>query len=224
MAQRATCWSITINNPTEEDFDAVANRQGVVWFKQFEGQIEKGENGTPHIQGMLRTASTKFSAVKKLFPRAHIEIAKSPTALQKYVTKEETRVGELPTAKCASVGTLNKYIFEYIKPRPPTVEDYISLIIRDAKRCGEDHPGIALLDALTRVIMADGYYGVEYIAANPSVRTTWKKFWKNILEREYINASPIQVQDEGETLPPPAPAQGEEDGSTNGDMLHEGDV
>lgn len=47
---------------------------------------------------MVRTGQQRFSAVKKQFPRAHIEPAKNVAALEQYVTKEETRVGQLPTA------------------------------------------------------------------------------------------------------------------------------
>jgi len=52
---------------------------------------EKGENGTPHIQGyiQLNTAMT-FSAVKSAFPRVHLEKAKG-TAVQNrtYCSKEK---------------------------------------------------------------------------------------------------------------------------------------
>ena len=47
---------------------------------------------------MLKTPHIRFSAIKKQFPRAHIEIARNPIALQQYVVKTETRVGELPEA------------------------------------------------------------------------------------------------------------------------------
>lgn len=45
---------------------------------------------------MVKTPQVRFSAVKKLFPRGHIEIARNPAALATYVGKEETRVGQLP--------------------------------------------------------------------------------------------------------------------------------
>lgn len=38
---------------------------------------EVGENGTPHLQGYMNLrAQTRFTAIKKLMPRAHVEIAK----------------------------------------------------------------------------------------------------------------------------------------------------
>jgi len=45
---------------------------------------------------MVKTPQVRFSAVKKAFPRAHIEVARNPAALATYVSKEETRVGQLP--------------------------------------------------------------------------------------------------------------------------------
>jgi len=94
MSERATCWSITINNPVknDEEFIAAARQKG--W--KVDGQLEKGENGTPHYQLIVRTPQVRFSAVKKAFPRAHIEVARNPTALASYVKKSETREGELP--------------------------------------------------------------------------------------------------------------------------------
>lgn len=93
MSVRANCWSITINNPTQSDEYCIAQARQKGW--KVHGQLEKGENGTPHYQLMLRTPQVRFSAVKSTFPRAHIEVSRNPTALAAYVQKDETRVGQL---------------------------------------------------------------------------------------------------------------------------------
>jgi len=96
---KGTSWSVTINNPTEEDKAKWMNAvQLFDWVKDAKGQIEKGEKGTLHIQGMLKTKQVRFSQVQKAFPRAHIELAKNATALAKYVTKEETRVAPISSS------------------------------------------------------------------------------------------------------------------------------
>lgn len=67
-------------------------------------QLEKGESGTPHIQGYIYWPSEKsFKFMKTMFTGAHIEKAKgTPADNRKYCTKEEGRVagpwefGELP--------------------------------------------------------------------------------------------------------------------------------
>jgi len=186
-AKRGTCWSITINNPTDDDYKLAQNATGWKDFISFEGQKEKGENGTLHIQGMLKTKSVKFSAVKKHFPRAHIELAKSPTALEKYVAKSETRVGELPKTKCATVNNLNSCILE-LWPIAKHHNHLYTLLCAIREYHGNENTGLNLLDEITATLMAQGYYGVEYISANPSVRATWKKFWEHIVRREYATS------------------------------------
>jgi len=91
--QRATCWSLTINNPTQSDEDWIAQARQRGW--KVEGQKEVGKEGTPHYQLMVKTPQVRFSAVKKAFPRAHIEVARNVKALEVYVHKEDTKVGEM---------------------------------------------------------------------------------------------------------------------------------
>jgi len=93
MSVRANCWSITINNPTQTDEYCIAQARQKGW--KVHGQLEQGESGTPHYQLMLKTPQVRFSAVKSIFPRAHIEVSRNPTALSAYVQKSETRVGSL---------------------------------------------------------------------------------------------------------------------------------
>lgn len=92
---RGNAWSITINNPTEDDQLSWRNAASLPWVKEVKGQLEKGENGTLHVQGFLRTDQVRFSQVKKAFPRAHIEVARNVNALARYVSKEETRVATI---------------------------------------------------------------------------------------------------------------------------------
>lgn len=90
--QRATAWSITINNPSDSDLESWKNASALHWVVEAKGQLEQGEAGTRHIQGFLKTQQVRFSQVKKAFPRAHIEVARNPAALAKYVVKEDTRI------------------------------------------------------------------------------------------------------------------------------------
>jgi len=93
---KGSCWSITINNPSEEDKTQWANAKALhLWVTDVIGQLEKGAEGTTHIQGMLKTKHVRFSQVKRAFPRAHIELAKNETALARYVTKQESRIASI---------------------------------------------------------------------------------------------------------------------------------
>jgi len=86
----------TINNPTPNtndlslDGEYDAFRPGV--FGQH--QLEQGENGTSHLQGVCYFSDPKtLAAVKKLHPRAHWEVMRG-TADQAlaYTSKEDTRI------------------------------------------------------------------------------------------------------------------------------------
>ena len=60
------------------------------------GQVEQAPTtGTQHYQLMVLTPQTRFSAIKRAFPTGHIEIARNRAALAQYVTKTDTRVGQL---------------------------------------------------------------------------------------------------------------------------------
>lgn len=184
---RATCWSITINNPTEED---IQPRLPAGWT--FQGQPEKGEQGTEHFQGMLFTPQVRFSAVKKVFPRAHIEIARNRNALANYVQKDETRNGEYRVVR-SEIPTLFDYQTTVAKKFNRTLlyERY-SQRLRSWTEAGSasakipdiDEMAMEYLDELVAQDIENGLRGVEYIAINPMWRSSWKKFWRVIIKRD----------------------------------------
>jgi len=68
MSSRAWCY--TINNFTEEDRDGL--RALTCAYNIF--GYERGDEGTPHLQGYVQFAQAKtLTAVKKVMPRAHLE-------------------------------------------------------------------------------------------------------------------------------------------------------
>lgn len=87
---RTTKWSMTINNPTDDDFERIRNPPTFIKWTKFQQEI--GEEGTPHLQCAVLTAQVRFSQMKKWQPRAHIEVAKNWQALLSYVEKKETAV------------------------------------------------------------------------------------------------------------------------------------
>lgn len=191
MTERATCWSITINNPTEQDLKP--NLPGG-W--SMTGQIERGDEGTEHYQGMLKTTQVRFAAVKKVFPRAHIEVCRNRAALEKYVHKGETRVSmvddlksEIPTlfdyqhtiAKRWDDEVFADYLHEYNNERANKLDRGEKLSKYD-----ESEPAMEYLDFLVSDDIYRGVCGVEYIAINPMWRSAWKKFWRSMIARERI--------------------------------------
>lgn len=94
---RGRAWSLTINNYDEkvlEEFKAYAKLE----CEKYTFQEEKGAEGTPHIQAALYFKSQRlFSAIKKKWPTAHIEKAKSWKALEAYCRKVDSRAGPVVT-------------------------------------------------------------------------------------------------------------------------------
>lgn len=85
----AKSWTFTLNNYTEEDCDLLDNIECtyMVYGK------EVGESGTPHIQGFVTFKnSTRLAALKKILPRAHLEVAKATEAAANYCMKEQNYV------------------------------------------------------------------------------------------------------------------------------------
>lgn len=189
--QRATCWSLTINNPTAADEEEMALARQKGW--RVDGQKEVGKEGTEHYQLILQTPQVRFSQVKKAFSRAHIEPARNAAALQKYVHKEEGRVGELLTAQ-DKYPSLSKF-WDLIFTRMDEwnwidwSEGVPTAWFKDAP-VGEP---LAKLDAAAGSLIEDGYY-VEGIASNPATRSAWKLWHWKIIARSYKTKSNPQIE------------------------------
>lgn len=148
-----------------------------------EGQKEQGEQGTEHYQLMLKTPQVRGSAIKKQFPRAHIEVARNVSALTAYVHKEETRVEELKNdhkypSPTKLMGLFQKY-----------VDEEFGAIIKKYGRCYYEMSGEQLLrvfDDCIRSLIIDGYY-VEAYGVNPQIRSSIKNYGQAVILREKNN-------------------------------------
>ena len=145
-----------------------------------EGQLEKGEAGTPHYQLMLNTGQVRFSAVKKAFPRAHIEPARNAQALGAYVTKEDTRVGQLSVGqeKYPSKSRFWSLIYAKVSTAYGGPADEIDWAKVSDKR------KLDMLDDACYELITEGYY-VESIAVNPQVRAEFAKFAGALMARTF---------------------------------------
>jgi len=176
--QRSSYWSITINNPTDQDL------QGTLppgWTLQ--GQHEEGKEGTLHFQGMLHTPQVRFSAVKKQFARAHIEIARNPKALQEYVHKADTRVSTFETKQTDNIfqsqaKVCELFNWEHWKSIKPDV-NHRDYKVGDTEKCL-----MRVIDGIVRDLILSGERGIEFTAINPMWRSSWLKFGEAILYRE----------------------------------------
>lgn len=88
---RSRNWFLTINNYTQEDINIIISINCNYVFQE-----EQGESGTKHIQGVLMFKNARtFTSIKKILPRAHIEICKDVKSSIRYCCKSETRIGDI---------------------------------------------------------------------------------------------------------------------------------
>jgi len=173
MSERATCWSVTINNPTKADDENIAQAKQKSGWAVY-GQKEKGENGTEHYQLCVTTPQVRFTAVKKTFPRAHIEVARDRRALTKYVNKEDTRIAGLPTDNTyPSMSKVMAWFGDYFDDYRPQGDGI------------KDEELLSIFDYMINMKIREGYY-VESIGVNPQVRSSIKMYGRSIANRERV--------------------------------------
>lgn len=210
MTDKSCAWAITINNPTEDDITKWQAMASLPWVREVSGQLEKGEGGTLHIQGMLRTQSVRFAQVKRELPRAHIEAAKSPAALARYVAKSETRVAAIPRVRTATQADIQRevralvrhqmYLWEQEQEGASfdlTTWDEKKALLRYAWRIRREWEHY--VDDAVRRLMCQGYYGIEFVMSNPQVRTAFRKYIVEICYR-HARQEGGEDQQEGQAI------------------------
>lgn len=99
-------WCFTTNNPGAEDrLCIIALRDHAVYYVV--GQ-ERGDEGTPHYQGYVCfKRKLRLTAVKKLLPRSHLEVARgTPREASGYCKKDDDfeEWGDLPASPAEQGG------------------------------------------------------------------------------------------------------------------------
>ncbi|AYP28888.1 MAG: helicase [Circoviridae sp.] len=86
---RSRAWCFTWNNPCVEARNIIDSID--VKYRMY--QLETGESGTPHLQGVLVFKNARiFKSVKSLLPECHLEPTKSVSASIAYCSKEDGRL------------------------------------------------------------------------------------------------------------------------------------
>lgn len=87
-------YCVTWNNYTEQDLEFWQETLKEE-CQQWAWQLEIGESGTPHIQAVIRFNNKRsFKAIKKLFPKCHLEPTKNWKEAVKYCQKTSTSTGQ----------------------------------------------------------------------------------------------------------------------------------
>jgi len=87
-------WLGTLNNPDT----SMAESYVSLWFSKggaryVNGQLEKGLEGTVHVQFYLNFAEpVRLAALKKHCPRAHFQVVGKDNGASSYCLKEQTRI------------------------------------------------------------------------------------------------------------------------------------
>lgn len=90
---RSYNWAFTTNNYTKEDIDNFLTH--FTRSKLYIFQQEKGEKGTPHLQGTVGYKSQRtFSSMCKIHPGSHWTKCKNLGNSIRYCNKEDTRDGQ----------------------------------------------------------------------------------------------------------------------------------
>lgn len=170
---RSTCWSVTINmknvsRATAEACMEAARSKG--WGVQ--GQLEVGAEGTEHYQLMVKTPQERFSAIKKVFPTAHIEVARNRAALANYVDKDDTCVEKLKKIEVTflTYPQVRKKFFEWVVTRlTPPIRDH-----DDRLRIWDEFIGLSIEEGMD----------VDLIGMNPQHRGCIAKYWVHYIAYE----------------------------------------
>lgn len=173
---RGTAWSVTCNMKTisRASVDAcIEASRSMGWG--VEGQIELGEEGTEHYQLLVRTPQVRFSAVKKVFPTAHIELARNVKALENYVHKEETRVEALRSVEVTFLTypmVRKKFFTWFVDTYPQRIYGH-----PDHDEC------LVVWDRFIGLSIEEGME-VDLIGMNPQHRGCIAKYWRSYIVRE----------------------------------------
>jgi len=217
---KARNWSITINNPTADDFAAVELLKARPWCKEWVGQLERGDSGTDHIQAALKTDNVRFSQVKKALPRAHIEVARNAVALRQYVQKDETRVSELQRVAVAQLGDLQKEVTSvtlehlqhkgqwcYYRPGPSRLrggnlellytkellpENTSAEYAIDSNFAYIEENKVRWFDDAVNRLIRRGMYGAEMFGANQFTRSAVLKYFSSVVIRTHGRSETTQ--------------------------------
>jgi len=191
---------VTINNPTKEDYDEIEHLKSQTWVKSWNGQLEEGADGTPHVQACLKTEYVRWGKVKNALTRAHIEKARNSQALSNYVVKEETRVGAVPAGanKYMNIQQFYTHLAEHVvcKIAAATNIDAFEVRLCLTGNGYKDHRDpvanakkaiipLNEVNAAAAKLIADGYMGLEFIVTNPATKTMFKTFFWSVIERAY---------------------------------------
>lgn len=173
---RATAWSVVMwmidqTGYTPETINEFVQQMPNDW--SLEGQMERGEeSGKLHYQLLLKTPQVRGTRVQKFFPKCDIGDAQNFHALQNYVHKEKTRVGEFKTVENRSPqwSVVCDKFFDWLIAEQPMVSFFGQT----------DEERLRLWDKFIGLSIEEGMR-VDIIGVNPQYRSCIGRYWQNYI-------------------------------------------
>lgn len=195
MTTRASWWSVTLNNPTDDDDTRLKNRP--TWVKRLKYQLEQGgEEGTPHYQIALQTTQTRMSQVKQWLPRAHIEVARDKNALLKYCEKADTAVDGTQVDIKTEFLTMDKALMEIASLANDITELYMpeDATNLELKRRKEEWIREEYWQAVNQILLEKP--STVGLFTNPQLERAWVKTrqtWISIKDRQDRQTTEVEA-------------------------------
>lgn len=170
---RGSRWSVTVNCKSVSRSTAegcIAHARQLGW--RVYGQIERGDAGTEHFQLAVSTPQVRFSAVKKVFPTAHIELANNWAALMEYCKKEDTRLESI------------KEVSSNYLPWAQLRQMFAEWLVEDEFRVHTTDPDrrLQVWDIFIGELIEQGYE-VDLMGMNANYRACISRYWRHYVNR-----------------------------------------
>jgi len=174
---KQTAWSVTmwLTEDTGYTVDTINQfTQAMPNDWALEGQIEHGSSSQKnlHYQLLLKTPQTRGTRIAKYFPKCHLEEARKFHALQQYVHKTDTRVGEFKTVENRSPqwSTVCDKFFDWVL-REKTDNGFFGVVDEERMKMWDEFIGISIEEGMR----------VDIIGVNPQYRSCIQRYWCNYL-------------------------------------------
>jgi len=169
-----TVWFSKVSIEVFNEYLAQALASHPKW--SIHGQMEKGDlSGKEHYQLFLKTPDQpRKSTLIKFFPSIHIESENNRNALEKYVHKEDTRIGEFKNIERSHITFKETCLqfFTYLHRQELLDEVYTT----DER--------MVLWDEFIELSVGEGIV-VDIIGVNPQYRSCISKYWNGYIT-QYI--------------------------------------
>lgn len=232
--EQYTYWSVTINNPDENDYLIVRN-PNPKYIRECVWTPEVGEQGTEHIQAWVRLQRNQsMSFMKKIYPRGHFKPTDkdlyNENAHQYAQKNDETTAGNhhivlndpLPANDTLLYQVLSRS-FEFMLERNESMNDHY---IHEGVQSVVARITLKKLDTdfVERQMVVEKS-GLEKIFTSPAYERMKSKYWREILLRlfkhkEDASTDSSQVEETGSTESGSV-HQGYEEGSSEGTSDHD---